>query len=88
MDAVLSPNAGLTLPHIVYNVIASGCSSVRLERTVRDREVGGSNPPTPTTPTIPPRRCLPGGICMAPLTGGGRLYGSRGWLKEVPGGND
>jgi len=25
---------------------------------------------------------------MAPLTGGGRLYGSRGWLKEVPGGND
>src|SRR6266542_7167795 len=27
----------------------SGCSSVRLERTVRDREVGGSNPPTPTT---------------------------------------
>ena len=64
MDAMLSPNAGLTLPHIVYNVIASGCSSVRLERTVRDREVGGSNPPTPT---ISPRRCLPStGIRSAP----------------------
>ena len=26
----------------------TGCSSVRLERTVRDREVGSSNLPTPT----------------------------------------
>ena len=26
----------------------AGCSSVRLERTVRDREVGSSNLPTPT----------------------------------------
>src|SRR2546427_9502976 len=30
----------------------SGCSSVRLERTVRDREVGGSNPPTPTIQSL------------------------------------
>ena len=28
--------------------IISGCSAVRLARTVRVREVGGSNPPTPT----------------------------------------
>src|ERR1700674_2073135 len=28
----------------------SGCSSARLECSVRDREVGSSNLPTPTTP--------------------------------------
>ncbi len=29
-------------------IFYSGRGSVRLERTVRDREVGGSNPPAPT----------------------------------------
>ena len=28
--------------------VSTGCSSARLERTVRDREVEGSNPFTPT----------------------------------------
>jgi hypothetical protein len=31
-----------------YDIDASGCSSAWLERTVRDREAGGSNPLTPT----------------------------------------
>ena len=31
-----------------YNRICSGRGSVRLEHSVRDREVGGSNPPAPT----------------------------------------
>src|SRR5437870_9061236 len=33
-------------------LFSAGCSSVRLERTVRDREVGGSNPPTPTIQSL------------------------------------
>ena len=31
-----------------YNAQRSGRGSVRLEHSVRDREVGGSNPPAPT----------------------------------------
>jgi hypothetical protein len=35
-------------PWLSYNPCASGRGSVRLEHTVRDREVGGSNPLAPT----------------------------------------
>jgi hypothetical protein len=40
-----------TLPKargVLYNHSHSGCGSVRLEHTVRDREIGGSNPLAPT----------------------------------------
>lgn len=44
---------GVTLPKqtgvcIISRSLKSGCGSVRLEHTVRDREIGGSNPPAPT----------------------------------------
>ena len=31
-----------------YNLLSAGRGSARIERTVRVREVGGSNPPAPT----------------------------------------
>ena len=41
-------NPSLSAQIIEINAHCSGCGSARLERLVRDQEVGGSNPLTPT----------------------------------------
>src|SRR5438094_742786 len=53
----------LTIPFVLLGYLhesdATGCSSAWLERLVRDQEVAGSNPVSPTrlTATVAPNRC-------------------------------
>jgi hypothetical protein len=54
-----------------------GSSSVRLECTVRDREVGGSNPPFPTRASIGPSFCDKPVHCAGSAGGFGTLSDGR-----------